>query len=185
VATGRLTGPGGSPIGGAQIDVVATPAFAGAQAAAMAAPRTAADGRFTLRVPGSASSRTLRFSYRAHLGDPVPVATRTLALSVNAGVRLSIAPRTSSVGGRIFFSGRLLGGPVPQSGKLLVLEARSGGRSWIKFNVVRTDRRGRYRSSYRFKFPGPATYRFRVVSEPEADYPYAAGASNAVPVRER
>ncbi len=184
VVTGRLTAPGGAPIAGAQIEVLATPAFAGAQAAAMASPRTAADGSFTLRVPGASSSRTLRFAYRAHLGDPLPVATRTLSLSVSAALRLSISPRTSSVGGRIFFSGRLLGGPVPQSGKLLVLEARSAGRSWIKFNVVRSDRRGGYRSSYRFRFAGPATYRFRVVSEPEADYPYASGASNQVKVLE-
>jgi hypothetical protein len=89
------------------------------------------------------------------------------------------------VGRRIFFRGRLLGGPIPAGGKQLVLEARSPGSPWLEFDVIRTDARGRYRASYRFKFPGPADYRFRVLSEPESDYPFAAGSSNVVRVYER
>jgi hypothetical protein len=41
------------------------------------------------------------------------------------------------------------------------------------------------RASYRFKFPGPVTYRFRVLSRYEADFPFLAGASNVVDVHER
>ena len=37
----------------------------------------------------------------------------------------------------------------------------------------------------RFKFPGPITYRFRVISRYEADFPFLAGASNVVDVYER
>jgi hypothetical protein len=184
-ALGRLTGPGGVPIVGARIDVLATPSLVGAGPVAMAAPHTGADGRFTLRVPAGVSSRSLAFAYRSHIGDALPAVTRTLTLAVRAAVRLAITPRVASVGRRIFFSGRLLGGAVPSSGKLLVLEARAAGGWWIKFDVVRSDRAGRYRASYRFKFPGPASYRFRVVSEAEADYPFAAGSSNVVAVRER
>ena len=91
----------------------------------------------------------------------------------------------ASVGHSIHFRGRLLGGPIPRGGKQLVLEARSPGGSWIEFNVIRADAHGRYRASYRFKFPGPARYQFRVLSEAEADYPFAAGASNVVRVYER
>jgi hypothetical protein len=43
----------------------------------------------------------------------------------------------------------------------------------------------RCRASYRFKFPGPVTYRFRVLSRFEADFPFLDGASNVVDVRER
>jgi hypothetical protein len=111
--------------------------------------------------------------------------TRTLTLAVRAGIGLSITPRTTSVGRRIFFRGRMLGGPIPAGGKQLVLEARSPGSAWLEFDVIRTDARGRYRASYRFKFPGPADYRFRVLSEPESDYPFAAGSSNVVRVREQ
>jgi hypothetical protein len=182
---GRLTGPGGVPIGGARLDLVATPAYAGAQTFTMPSPLTGADGSFTVRVPGGVSSRSLRFAYRAHVGDALPVATRTLSLSVSAAIALSISPRTASVGHSIRFRGHLLGGPIPRGGKQLVLEARSPGGGWIEFKVIRADARGRYRASYRFKFPGPARYEFRVLSEAEADYPFAAGASNVVRVYER
>jgi hypothetical protein len=183
---GRLTGPGGTtPIAGAQIDCTATPAYQGAKPAAMACPHTGADGRFAVKVPGGASSRTIRLAYREHIGDALPVATRTLGLSVRAGVRLGVSPHTTSVGHTIRFAGTLLGGPIPHGGKQLVLEARSPGGPWIEFDVVKTNRKGRYRDSYTFKFPGPVSYRFRALSESEADYPYATGASNVVRVYER
>jgi hypothetical protein len=108
-----------------------------------------------------------------------------LTLVVRSAVRLTIAPRTASVGRRIFFHGRLRGRPVAPSGPLVVLEARSPGGTWIKFDVVRANASGGYRSSYRFRFPGPATYLFRAVSEREADYPFDSSASNVVTVRER
>ena len=182
---GRLTGAGGTPIADAQVEVTATPSSVGAASAAVAQPHTAADGTFTYTVPASASSRTIRFAYRLHLGDPSPVASAALALSVPASIRLSISPRVAAVGRRIFFSGSLQGAPLPAGGKLLVLEARSGAGPWVKFNVIRSLRGGHFQASYRFRFPGPASYRFRVASESEADYPYAAGTSNTVVVRER
>jgi hypothetical protein len=104
---------------------------------------------------------------------------------VRAGVALGVSPHTASVGHVIFFNGRLLGGPVPPAGKQLVLEARSPGGGWIEFNLVRSGHRGRFHAAYRFRFPGPADYQFRAVSEPESDYPFAAGASNVVGVHER
>lgn len=182
---GRLTAPGGTPIAGARIDCTATAAYQGAKAAAMACPRTGADGRFAVRVPGSASSRTIRIAYRAHIGDLLPAATRTLGVAVRAGVRLRVSPHTTGVGQSIHFTGALLGAPIPRGGKQIVLEARSPGGPWIEFDVIRTSRKGRYRDTYRFKFPGPVDYRFRAVSEGEADYPYATGSSNVVHVHER
>ena len=151
----------------------------------MPAVRTGADGRFTVALARGVSSRTLRFVYRAHLGDASAAATRTLSLVVHAGIALGVHPNTASVGSSIFFLGRLRGGPVPAEGKQLVLEARSPGGPWIEFDVVRTNARGVFRARYRFKFPGPALYQFRARSEPESDYPFAAGASGAVAVRER
>jgi hypothetical protein len=181
---GRLTAADGAPIEAARVDVLATPDYAGARSATMPSVRTGAGGRFALRLPAGSSSRTLRFAYSDQLGAP-PVVTRTLALSVRAGVSLAIAPRTASVGRSIYFSGRLRGGPVPSSGKLLVLEARSPGGTWLEFDVIRSDARGRFHASYRFKFPGPAEYQFRVLCEAEADYPFATGASQVVGVFER
>ncbi len=181
---GRLTAADGAPIEAAQVDLLSTLDYAGASTAAMPSMRTGAGGRFALRLPADSSSRTLRFAYSDRLGAPA-VVTRTLALSVRAGVSLAIAPRTASVGRSIYFSGRLRGGPVPSGGKLLVLEARSPGGAWLEFDVIRSDARGRFDASYRFKFPGPAEYQFRVLCETEADYPFATGASPVVGVFER
>jgi hypothetical protein len=181
---GRLTGADGVPIGSAQVNVMSTSDYAGAREAAMASVRTEADGRFALRVPADSSSRTLSFEYSDELDAP-PVATKTLVLSVRAGVRLRIVPRTASVGSSVYFSGRLRGGPIPKGGKLLVLEARSPGGAWLEFDVIRSNSRGRFHASYRFKFAGPASYQFRVLCEAEADYPYTTGSSKVVGVFER
>lgn len=181
---GRLTAPGGVPIEGAEIGVVATPAYAGAKSASMVSPRTGRDGRFSVVVPAGVSSRTLRLSY-SNTVEGQPVATRTLTLSVRAGVMLSIAPHTASVGRSIYFSGRLRGGPIPRGGKPLVLEARSPGGQWLEFDVIRSNAAGGYHARYTFKFPGPAEYQFRVVCEAEADYPFATGGSRVLGVFER
>jgi hypothetical protein len=180
---GRLTGPGGAPMVGAQIELVAIPSGAGA-AVALASPRTQADGRFSVRLPARLSSRKVCLSYRGAPGATQGL-TRTLTLLVHAGIALRVSPHTASVGRSIHFRGRLLGGPVPAGGKHLVLEARSPGSGWIEFKVVHTDARGRYHAAYRFKFAGPADYRFRVRSEVESGYPFAGGSSNVVRVRER
>lgn len=182
---GRLTTASGAPIAGAQVEVRATPAYAGARSSAIASPRTDAKGGFALTIPAGTSSRTIRFAYRAHFGDPQPAATRTLRLRTRAGIVLRVAPHTAAAGRSIFFRGLLRGAPIPRGGKPLVLEARSPGSGWIEFKVVRTDARGRYRASYRFKFPGPADYAFRVRSEAESDFPFAPGVSNLARVHER
>jgi hypothetical protein len=187
--TGRLTAPGGGaggiPITGASIDMTATPAYTGAKPLTMASPRTGPHGEFAVSLPRGESSRTLSIAYRAHIGDTLPVAERTLTLGVRAGVGLSIAPRTTSVGRSIFFKGTLHGTPLPAGGKQLVLEARSPGGEWIEFDVIRTRAHGRYRASYRFRFPGPELYQFRVLCKYEADFPFLEASSHVVGVTER
>ncbi len=180
---GRLTGTDGVPIVAAQVNVLSRAEYAGARTAAMISVRTDSNGGFTLRLPPGTPSRTLSFEYSAQFGSP-PAATKALTLSVRAGVSLGIAPRTAHAGSSIHFSGRLRGGPIPKGGKLVVLEARSPGGAWLEFNVIRSNARGRFHASYRFKFAGPAEYQFRALCEAEADYPYATGASHVVTVFE-
>ncbi len=182
--TGSLKAPGNVPIIGAAIGLTATPAYTGAKPLTIASLRTGQDGDFTVSLPPGESSRTLRLTYSAYIGG-APVATRTLTLGVKAGVRLSVAPRVTSVGRSIYFRGVLHGAPLPAGGKQLVLEARSPGGEWIEFDVIHTAAHGRYRASYRFKFPGPARYQFRVLSKQEADFPFMEASSNMVGVRER
>lgn len=184
--TGRLTRKGGTtPIVGAKIDCTTTRAYAGAKPVRTTCATTGPDGRFAVKVPRGASSCTVRLAYREHIGDALPVATRTLVLTVRAGVKLRVSPRTTSAGQSIHLTGVLLGKPIPRGGKQLVLEARSPSGRWIQFDVLKTNRKGRFHDLYRFRLPGPVDYRFRAVSKSEADFPFATGASNTVRVHER
>ena len=180
---GRLTNAQGVPVAGAVIDATATPSGAGEGSLAMAASQTGKNGGFRLRVPATGPSRRLCFTYHPASGAPALVAT--LDLRTRAGISLTVSPHTTGVGRRIHFRGHLLGLPIPATGKALVLEARSPGGRWIEFDVIHTGPHGRFTAGYTFKFPGPAGYQFRVVSEAEADYPYAEGSSNVVGVFER
>jgi hypothetical protein len=182
---GKLTSATGGPIAGAAIEIVATPSAQGAHANDLATVRTAADGSFGVRVSPHSSSERIVVAYRPHAGDPVAAATSTLVLRVPASLTLRVAPRTSHVGGTIVFSGVLRGGHIPSSGKQIVLQAHAPGATWRTFQVLSTDRRGHYRASYRFRLPGPITYRFRALSRQEADFPFASGSSNVVAVLER
>jgi hypothetical protein len=184
IVTGRLTTSTGQPISGALLDVSAIPTDQGAKSASLASVRTGPTGAWTLTLPKSVSSSTVRFGYRSHVNDAVPVATATLTLRVHAGIALRIVPRVTSVGHTIVFTGTLHGEPIPSGGKQLVLEASSGGE-WIQFRTIATTAKGRYRASYRFRLPGPVTYRFRVYVPHEADFPFLAGTSNVVSVYER
>ena len=182
---GRLTGPTGTPLAGAPLTVCELPDFTGAHARLLATARTAADGDWSLALPRDLPSTVLRVDYRAAPLDPLPEATRTLTLTVSAALPVRIAPHTVPSEGAIRFRGRLLGGPLPPGGKQLVLEARAPGGRWLEFHVIRTGTHGRFGYLYRFRLPGPARYQFRVLCEPEADFPFAAGASNVVGVFER
>jgi hypothetical protein len=182
--TGRLTTQGGQAISGAELDVDQTPADNRVPTThIIAEARTGSMGQWTLTLPRGISSSTVRVAYRSHQNDTIPVATAVLDLRVHAGIVLHITPRSTSVGRRILFSGVLHGTPIPPAGKQLVLEARSGGE-WVQFDTIRTAADGRYHASYRFKFPGPVAYQFRVLSRYEADFPFQDGTSNAVDVHE-
>jgi len=178
---GHLTTPSGQAISGATIDVCETPATAGAQTISLLSVKTGPAGTWSVTLPRSVPSSSLRFVYPSQPGT-APAATASLTLRVHAGIALGIAPRITRVGRRIHFTG-IVHGPIPPGGKQLVLEASSGGE-WIQFDTLHTNAQGRYHASYRFKFPGPVTYRFRVVSPFEADFPFLAGISDDVAVRE-
>ncbi len=195
---GTLTGPAnasgsppgaavasGEPIPDARLEVCELPAYRGAPTTLLAAPHTGPNGHWSLALPRKLPSSALRIGYRKSPLEAQPAALSTLTLSVPAALRLHIAPRTARASGAIHFRGRLLGGPIPPGGKQLVLEARSPGGRWIEFHVIRTRPGARFAYLYRFRLPGPAHYQFRVLSEAEADFPFATGASNVVGVFER
>jgi hypothetical protein len=185
----------GQPIADATVLVRATPAYGGAKSAAAAGQvQTATNGTFAYRAPAQQSSRVLTFSYEPQLGRTFPVVTAQVSLGVAAPVRVNVEPRISEQGGTITFSGQLAGGPIPNGGKQLTLEARQvivQGRhlrsvgAWVTFRALRASARGRFRARYRFRLAGPVDYEFRAVSAAERDYPYEAGVSRPVVVHER
>lgn len=183
--SGRLTAPTGAPIGGAVVQVFDTQAYERAPTRPLGTARTAANGSFSFRVPATTPSARLTFAYSAQPGAPAPSVTGSLQLKVPASLSLKIAPRTTGRGGRIVFSGKLRGLQLPPGGKQLVLEARTLHGRWRQFQVVSTGKGGVYRATYRFRLAGPIDYKFRVVSQQEADFPYGEGASNVVLVHER
>lgn len=174
----------GSPIADAQLEVCALPSYRGATSRLIGTPRTASNGHWSLTLPRDLSSTTLRIGYRQNEAEAQLAALQTLTLTIPAALHLHIAPRMAPSGGTIHFGGRLRGGPIPPGGKQLVLEARSPGASWIEFHVIRTHAGGRFAYLYHFRLPGPAGYQFRVLSETEADFPFATGVSNVVGVFE-
>ena len=90
--TGRLTTSTGQPISGALLDVTTTAAAQGARTASLASVPTGPTGAWTLTLPRGVSSSTVRFAYRSHVDDTVPVATATLALRVHAGIAFGSRP---------------------------------------------------------------------------------------------
>ena len=186
VVRGRLRTANGAPIANAAIDMVSkTTAVDARELAKRAGPRTGADGGWRVPLPRGVSSRDVTFRYRSHVNDTIAAATASVRLRVRAGLHLAIHPRRARQGQAIHFAGRLLGGPLPRGGKQVVLMARASRGAWVRFNVVRTDGGGRFRTVYRFRQAGAALYRFRALSLSEAAYPYLAGGSNVVEVRKR
>jgi hypothetical protein len=186
VVRGRLRTADGAPIANAAIDMVSkTTAVNARELSKRAGPRTGADGGWRVALPKGVSSRDVTFRYRSHVNDTVAAATASVRLRVRAGLHLAIHPRRARQGQAIHFDGRLLGGPLPRGGKQVVLLARASRGGWVRFNVVRTDGGGRFRTVYRFRQAGAALYRFRALSLSEAAYPYLAGGSNVVKVRKR
>jgi hypothetical protein len=136
------------------------------------APLTGPGGRFTVELPAG-PSRALR---AAHWPTADAALERFLRLRVRARPRLTVGPdRPLHNGERAIFRVRL---PGPRADRrLVVLQARTNGR-WIPIRNGRTDRRGQWRATYRFRATtGRRTYRFRALVPHQRGYPYATGHS--------
>jgi len=142
--------------------------------------RTDGAGRVEVRLPAG-PSRTLRMAFA---GDALllPVSA-TAATRSPARTRLRAHPLAVRAGGAVRFTGRLLGGHVPRTGKLVELQARVGV-SWRTFATVRADRRGWLRYTHHFAAGSAGhTYLVRLRVPREAAYPFERGTSRPVAVR--
>ena len=174
---GRLRNPAGQPIVGATVVLSRTHLRLGAREETLATVPTKVDGTFAHRFRARPGMR-IAVRYRAFAGDPGYSAEQGLTLRVRAAATLRTA-RVVKRGRRLRFSGRLRGGPIPRGGKIVVLQARVG-RRWEDSETVRTDRRGRFRSSVATRAGGGrGVVRVRILVRREASYPYSTGVSPA------
>jgi hypothetical protein len=139
--------------------------------------RTRGNGAWTARI-GPGPSRLIKAVYGG--GDTVEPTSSVLArLVVPASLQLNISPHRTHWGGTIDISGRLRGGYIPPSGKVVVL--RIGWRGgWTEIGHLYARRNGTFHSTYTFlRGNGTETYHLWAVTTHETDYPYAPGRSHA------
>ncbi|HZO59429.1 MAG TPA: hypothetical protein VFB51_07050 [Solirubrobacterales bacterium] len=177
---GRLTANGG-PVPNVQVTVLSR-ARTGATFAPLTTLRTDTDGRMSFRA-GPGPSRTLRFRWPGT--GTVRPASADITVIVPARSSIAVDRRSVRNGDSVTFSGRLLGRPLPEGGKLVDLQVKLRGR-WRTFATPRAGPSGRWAYSYRFEATrGLVRYRFRARIRREAAYPYELGHSRTVRVTVR
>jgi hypothetical protein len=177
---GKLTDPLGNPRAGATVDVLERVNLPGREWQLLASVQAQPSGVFKFRaLPGPA--RSLRFVYQGTA--TTRARSEDVELQVRAGVTLAPSRRRVNNGDEIMFRGRVLGGPIPEAGKLLALQARTS-EGWRTFATPRARAvDGRFSVRYRFTgTPFTTRYSFRVVAPRESSYPYASGASKVARV---
>ena len=171
----------GTAPAGAELRLISRVSRRGDGSKPVGAPvRAGANGRYSLRVP-KGPSRSLRVGWR-RAGEPDFACSRSLSLKVRARISLSGSPKAIPAGlPRATFRGRLTGGYVPRRGKLVLLQGRQPGRNWRTFRAVRTNRKGRFSTRYRFS-GARGLFRVRARVPSEAVYPFGPATSRVVRV---
>jgi hypothetical protein len=172
--SGKLVGPGGTPIAGAVLEVQTRTAMPGASVADAGKVVTGKDGRYTYVAPVG-PSRVVRIAYRSHTDDSAFADTSDVTLLVKAGVTIKATPKKVRNRHATIFTGRLLGKPISKRGVIVDLQVFFRNK-WRTFGAPRTNRAGRYRFKYRF-MAGAATWKFRARVRRESSYPFIEGFS--------
>ncbi|HEX5308927.1 MAG TPA: hypothetical protein VFW38_07595 [Solirubrobacteraceae bacterium] len=175
---GRLLDSAGHPIAGATLDVLQQ-VDGSANLKVIAHAHTRANGTFVAKVPGG-PTRTIEVAYRAFSAEAGYAAVAKIAERVGAGVKLSVAPRTTGSEGTITLAGKVLG-PVPAGGVVVELLVHYRGR-WEPFRAPRTDSRGRFQVVYQFE-GGVGRFPFKaMVFGGQGSFPFTNGESRTVDV---
>lgn len=176
--TGHLTTPTGTPIKGAQLQLLQQ-VNGSAAITPIVSTTTRPDGTWTLKAPAG-PSRLLRVAYYSHTLDSIPAATLDYHENVQAVVSMH-APHRARLGHVIIFDGELAGGYVPAIGESIQMEILYGGR-WRTIEVLPTTSRGRWAYRYTFTLGAGTTYLFRAATVPNGAYPYTSAHSEPVRV---
>jgi hypothetical protein len=178
--SGTLTSATGAPVAGAGVCVITRSLAPGARRRLHPGLVTDARGRFSYRL-GRGPSRSVKVVHAAADG----AATRTVRLRVRASVRLRSTRRRLRNGQALWLVGRVRGGPVPENGAVVELQAKRE-TGWQTFGTARARRGGRFRFRYQFsRTTGVQHYRLRARVPSQSGYPYAPGASRPVRVTVR
>ena len=177
--TGRLTGIARRAIGGVRIEVrERLPGRRQGTRRWRRADRSRRDLSYALRRYGP--SRRVRLTYSA--GGGAEASSREITLRVRAAASLKAALR----GVLVRYGGRVVSGPIPRSGKRVLLEGRAKGFAWTRFAVARTDQRGRFAGRYRLAVRRPGVrLQVRVVVPTERSYPYLSYTGRPIVLRVR
>lgn len=178
--TGMLANPDGQPLRDVPIMVFTRPELPGASFATAGMVRTDAEGRFTYKVRGT-TSRTIQFRYDGT--SRIRPSTSEVKVGVPASSTFTLSPPRILNGETVTFKGRVRGGPIPPSGKLIELQKWTG-RQWAPFRLVRTDSDGRWQHTEPVvSVRGLVIFKLRAAIPAEAGFPFAAGRTVARKLR--
>jgi hypothetical protein len=181
---GRLTRADGAGLAGRLVRVIARPLRGALVPTDTRTVRTGERGGFELRL-GPGPSRRISVSFP---GDQVLGAAERapLQLRVRSGLSLRPVPLALRTGQVLRLSGRVRsrGAPIPRRGKLVAIQyLEESTHRWRPVLIVRTDRGGRFRTHYRFRYiTSPTAIRLRATALAEERWPYAPGFSRTVTV---
>jgi hypothetical protein len=129
---------------------------------------TAADGSWRATLPAG-PSRLIRAVYRGGaLTERAASPVATALVPARSSLHFS---RVVTFGQSARFSGKLLGGYVPQTGAIVVVQAFDRGH-WRSIATARSGHRGNWTAHYAIS-GGAGSYPIRVRIPRQADYPWA------------
>jgi hypothetical protein len=170
---GTLEANTGEPIVNAPVELALT-SRAATRGKILKTIHTNSDGRYSLSVRAGAS-RTLTLRHEES------GAALTGSLKVKSRISLRAASRRVKSLGTMRLTGRIPGERAKR-GASVAIKVRNG-RRWRTVAVVRTDRGGAFKFSYRFRRTRHAALRFRAVALRSSDLVVAATPSMSLKVR--
>lgn len=176
VVKGRLRDRAGTPLSGLRVELVERFRPGSKVGHRVTAHGTDSEGRFRHRLKPGPSRRIVARFPGGHL--LARSESRALRLASRAAVALHLGPLVARNGEAVKMRGRVRGREAvfPRKGKLVAIQYLDAGRKrWRPVELVRTDRKGRFRYTYRFRtVASPQRFRFRAVAVPEAGWPFLA-----------
>lgn len=174
VVEGRLVDAEGTPLADAPVELVERFDRGARTEMKVTSLVSDAQGSFRARLrPGPSRRVSARYP-----GDRLLARTESAALRLvsRSQVGFAITPQVVRNRDVVLMRGRVQGrdAVVPAAGKLVAIQYLDPTRRrWRPAELVRTDRRGRFRHRYRFRtVTGPQRFIFRAVAPTEAGWPY-------------